>query len=123
MLGEKIRRIIRNSPFSQKRIAEMLGISENALINYAKNRRIPDAVTIVKIAEICDADINYLLIDTNSVDGNIGKFNKRPNEPDFQKEIVRMGEKIDNMDAILRRLEEDKHEISKTNQMRWRKKK
>lgn len=124
MLGEKLRRIIRNSPFSQKKIAEKLGISENALINYVKNRRIPDVMTVAHIAEICDADVSYLLVDSISVDGDIGKFNQRQNEPDLQNKISRIEEKINSIEAILRSLEEDKHEISKrkTTRMRWRKK-
>ena len=60
-LGDRIRQAIKQSNYTQKQIASLIGLSENSLVNYIKSKRIPDAITVTKIAQLCDVSVSWLL--------------------------------------------------------------
>lgn len=98
MLGEKIRRIIRYSGFSQKEIAKKIDITENTLTNYVKGRAVPDACKLAQLAEICDADLYYLLSDSQKVDSDIPKYGPRSNNPqDIDNILTTLKEEFDKL--------------------------
>lgn len=58
---------------SQQQLAEMLFVERSSIANWETERRIPDAVLLIRIAKCLDVDINILLeaIDNTAEEPNI----------------------------------------------------
>ncbi len=61
-VGQRIKQLIDDCGYSQKKIAQLIGVSENALVHYLKGRRPINAELVAKIAEICDASVEWILL-------------------------------------------------------------
>ena len=61
MLGDKIKELRIKNGMTQKELGKKLGFSDNTITNYEKNKRDPDYDTLVKLANIFDVSISYLL--------------------------------------------------------------
>jgi len=62
MLGLRIKEVIKQSSYTQKEIAQKLDISENGLSNYITGKRVPDALLVAQFAQLCNININWLLL-------------------------------------------------------------
>jgi transcriptional regulator with XRE-family HTH domain len=60
-IGDRIKLAINCRGTTQKRVSEIIEISEDAMVNYIKNRRIPPLKTILKIAETCYVESGWLV--------------------------------------------------------------
>lgn len=58
---ERLKYIRENKGLKQKDIAEKLGIKNNTLSSYESGTRQPDYQTLIKIADIYDISVEYLL--------------------------------------------------------------
>lgn len=61
MLGEQIKRLRELKNINQKQLASMLGVSTSTVGMYEQNRRSPDKDMLLKIAEVFNVSIDYLL--------------------------------------------------------------
>lgn len=61
MLGDKIRKLRKNTNMTQKQLSDKLGISEQALALYEQNRRKPNPDMLKDIANILEVSVDYLL--------------------------------------------------------------
>ena len=61
MYSELIKQARRTANISQKELAEKLGLSEKTISAYEKNRAIPPAPTLQKIATITNQPITFFL--------------------------------------------------------------
>jgi transcriptional regulator with XRE-family HTH domain len=64
--GDRLKVCLKAKRISQKNAAKSLGIGENTLLNYIKNRRIPDALLALSIARMCDASLEWLISGENN---------------------------------------------------------
>lgn len=63
MIGNKIKNLRKQNKITQKDLAEKLCVSSGAVGLWETNKRVPDYETIVKISELFDVSIDYLLKD------------------------------------------------------------
>ncbi|WP_459195802.1 helix-turn-helix domain-containing protein [Wukongibacter baidiensis] len=76
MLTKRLRELRKEKKLTQNDVANKLGISQSAYNHYEKGIRIPDAITLKKLADILDVSTDYLLGRTNIkeislIEGNI----------------------------------------------------
>jgi transcriptional regulator with XRE-family HTH domain len=62
----RIKEVIVNKGVRQKKLAEQIEITTNAMSNICNNKTQPHLITLKKIAEFLDVDIRELLIQTKS---------------------------------------------------------
>ncbi len=62
LFGARLKQIINESTFTQKEIANELGISENALTNYIQGRRSPNVLLVAQLAGMLNINLNWLLL-------------------------------------------------------------
>ncbi len=60
--GDRIKESIKKSGLSQKQVAEQAGITTQALTNYVKKDRIPEAIILYKLSKLCSVSMEWLLI-------------------------------------------------------------
>jgi len=75
-LGNRIESAIKASPYTKNEFCAKLDISVSGLANYTKGKRIPDALLVAKIAQLCNVDLTWLLIG----EGNPEKKEEKPAE-------------------------------------------
>lgn len=61
LFSERISETIKNSPFTQKQIAQMLHISEGNITNWKKGENLPSVDTLYKLCIILEESADYLL--------------------------------------------------------------
>jgi transcriptional regulator with XRE-family HTH domain len=76
-LGEKIRRLRKDKDWSQAQLAQKLGLHPKHISRYENNVHNPPIETLVKIAELFEVSIDFLLTDEpKTVSGTAIKDNK-----------------------------------------------
>jgi transcriptional regulator with XRE-family HTH domain len=60
-LGARIKLAIESCGFTQKKLAELTGLSPNSIVDYIKEKHQPSAQAIIDIAERCFVDSGWLL--------------------------------------------------------------
>ncbi|MCP4138565.1 MAG: helix-turn-helix transcriptional regulator [bacterium] len=60
---ERIKYLRKNKGWKQSDLAEKAGIDRNMISYYEKGKYVPSAEALIKIAEVFDISIDYLLID------------------------------------------------------------
>ena len=61
MLGERIKKHREIKEISQKKLADLLGVSPSTIGMYEQNRRSPDKDMLLKLASIFNVSVDYLL--------------------------------------------------------------
>lgn len=61
MFGKRLRMLRENKGYNQEKIANLCGLSTSTIGMYEQGRRQPDNDTLVKLADIFDVSIDYLL--------------------------------------------------------------
>ena len=65
MLGKRIKELREQKGLLQKEIANLLGISQQAVARWENGQTEPDSETLAKLAEIFNCSVDYLLGRTN----------------------------------------------------------
>ena len=65
MVGDNLKRIMKRKMWTQARLAEAIGWSENAVQQWVNNKTIPNAYAMLDIAEAMGVSILELYGDTN----------------------------------------------------------
>lgn len=65
MVGDNLKRIMKRKMWTQARLAEAIGWSENAVQQWVNNKTIPNAYAMLDIAEAMGISILELYGDTN----------------------------------------------------------
>lgn len=61
MFSQRLNYLRKEKGISAKQMAEMLGIERRSYRNYESGDRVPSLSTLVKIADILDVSLDYLL--------------------------------------------------------------
>jgi transcriptional regulator with XRE-family HTH domain len=61
MLGKKLRRLRKANGLTQQDLADILELSKSVVCNYELGSRIPKLSTLIKVAELFDCSVDYLL--------------------------------------------------------------
>lgn len=61
MFGKRLRILRENKGYNQEKLAKLCGLSTSTIGMYEQGRRQPDNDTLVKLADIFDVSIDYLL--------------------------------------------------------------
>lgn len=61
LFSERIAEEIKISPYSQKQIAQLLGISESNITNWKKGENLPSVDILYKLCQILEVSSDYLL--------------------------------------------------------------
>lgn len=93
MLGERISELRRRRKMTQRQLANYLSVSLNSVSLYERNLSTPDDDTKIKIAELFDVSMDYLM-GTSSQETPLHKTQPRPSlllyenlPPDAYKEL------------------------------------
>lgn len=97
-LGKRIKYLREKNDYSQKRVADAIGISNVQLSRYESGDRKPDPETISLLASFFDVSTDYLLGRTDN-----------PSSKPYTSELTAKDER-----DIAKRLEQIKHEIEST---------
>ena len=65
MVGDNLKRIMKRKMWTQARLAEAIGWSENAVQQWVNNKTIPNAYAMLDMAEAMGVSIMELYGDTN----------------------------------------------------------
>lgn len=61
MFGKKLRTLRKKSGLTQANLAKKLGISPSTIGMYEQGRREPDSAMLIKIADLFDVSVDYLV--------------------------------------------------------------
>lgn len=64
-IGRQLRNLLDQERISQKELAKALNISDSTLSGYVKNRRQPDAKTVIRIASYFHTTTDYIYVLTS----------------------------------------------------------
>ena len=59
-IGDRIVELRKDQKLSQGQLAEALGVSRQAVSKWETGQNVPDALNLIRLAEILDTDIEYL---------------------------------------------------------------
>lgn len=76
-IGEKIGALRRKRNLSQEQLAEVLGVSRQAVSKWESEQAVPELGKLPKLAALFDVSIDYLVDDTREVDERAQKAAKR----------------------------------------------
>lgn len=65
MIGQRLRELRLSTTKTQEDVADELGIKRASYSHYENNRREPDLVTLVKIADYYRVSVDYILMRTS----------------------------------------------------------
>ena len=80
--GEKIFQLRKKNNISQERLADIIGVTRQAVSNWELDEKIPDIENAIKLAEIFDVSLDYLLTG-KPVKGNRTAFVNKYDSLDF----------------------------------------
>lgn len=63
MLGEKLAKLRREQGYTQEQLAELLGVSRQAVSKWESNAAYPETEKLVRLAQMYDCSLDYLLLD------------------------------------------------------------
>ncbi|TRM08775.1 helix-turn-helix transcriptional regulator [Lentibacillus cibarius] len=88
-LGERLKLCRNKRGYSQKEVAEKIGVKNNTLSSYESGARSPDYDTLTELAEIYDTSIDYLLRGEERIYKNMFFFDMEGLSDDEIKDIKR----------------------------------
>jgi len=59
--GKRLKNTVKNSPFTQKQLSEMLNLNQDTFSNYVKEVYYPKADTLLDLCNILDISVEWLL--------------------------------------------------------------
>lgn len=72
-LGDKISKSRKESNYTQEQLANLLGVSRQAVSKWESNITFPETDKLIRMSELFDCSLDYLLKDTVETDGNAGR--------------------------------------------------
>jgi len=60
ILGDILKHLRKNTNYSQKDIAEKLGIAQTTYASYENNKREPNIATLINLADIYDVSLDFI---------------------------------------------------------------
>lgn len=97
-LGERLKMEREKRNWSQKYVAEKIGITNTVLSNYERDYRDPDTETLRKLAELYDVPTDYLLGRTDKPTNK--SLTTEKDEKDIAKRLQNFKEEIENADGL-----------------------
>lgn len=94
--GERLKNEIKKSNYTQKEISKLINVSEVTLVNYIKEKTMPDIKNLIEIANILNVKLQWLLTGDDK------------NNSDEEQEIIDMYNCLTYENKIIA-----KHEIKK----------
>lgn len=76
MFNKRLKELRNQANMTQRELGEKLDLAHNAIANYEKGERHPDFDTILKLADIFNCSIDYLLGRTNNKNEKLMKPNE-----------------------------------------------
>lgn len=67
-MGERIQKLMKENEYTQKELANMIGVTESAMSRYIKNEREPKADIIANLATALNTTSDYLI---SGMDSNV----------------------------------------------------
>ncbi len=65
LLGKRMQKLLTEQDITQRRLAADLHLNPNTVNGYIKNRRLPDCITLSRIAHYLGTNVDYLLGNTD----------------------------------------------------------
>ena len=101
-VGERIAELRKNKRLTQSDIASRLGCTTGAFQNYEANRREMNYETLIKLADILDTSIDYLLGRVAEPPSSVRTFLRYTNEFDnTEKAVISAYSKIDDRSKMV----------------------
>ena len=82
MFTERLKDLREEKNLTQKKLADMLSLSKNSICEYEKGRSEPSILTLIKLADILDCSIDYLVGRTDDF-GVVKRDNSADNDEFF----------------------------------------
>lgn len=69
-LGEKVSKLRKENHYTQEQLADVLGVSRQAISKWESNRTYPETDKLIQLSELFDCSLDYLLKDAEETDHN-----------------------------------------------------
>ena len=118
IVGEKIRKAIKDAGLTQQKLADKLGITNPVINVWVTGKRNPRPDTLQKIAEITGRPVNYFFDNSTDVKGNnnvVGKNIKVAPDVDLQKDVKLLSVQVELLNAKIKLLEEEIKKMKRNN--------
>ena len=95
-LGDKLSKLRKEYNYTQEQLADVLGVSRQAISKWESDITYPETDKLIKISDLFNCSLDYLLKDTAEADGNRptadtdGFFRRRPRERKSEKTLCGM---------------------------------
>ena len=91
-LGEKLSKLRKENNYTQEQLADVLGVSRQAISKWESNITYPETVKLIRMSELFDCSLDYLLKDEIESDNKISTddailFRKRLGEKKSKKTL------------------------------------
>lgn len=84
-LGDKLSKLRKENNFTQEQLADVLGVSRQAISKWESNIAYPETSKLIRMSELFDCSLDYLLKDTVETDSN----NQTEGENNFCRKRLR----------------------------------
>jgi len=74
-LAKRLREERIKNNYNQPELAKILNVTKQTVSNWENNNRVPDVLTLEKLADLYDCSVDYLLGRTNERKGILNEFN------------------------------------------------
>ena len=95
-LGDKLSKLRKENNYTQEQLANVLGVSRQAISKWESDITYPETDKLIKISDLFNCSLDYLLKDTAEADGNRPTadtdifFRRRPRERKSEKTLCGM---------------------------------
>ena len=69
-LGEKLSKLRKENNYTQEQLADILGVSRQAISKWESNITYPETDKLIRMSELFDCSLDYLLKDAEETDRN-----------------------------------------------------
>lgn len=104
MLGDKLKALRKDSGLSQDYIAEKLYTSRSTVQRWECNKSVPTSGDLIKLAEMLNVDVDYLLNDDNPKITDEKQKGEIHNENEIVKQLVKINYILSEKEATSRKL-------------------
>ena len=76
-LGEKLSKLRKENNYTQEQLADVLGVSRQAISKWESNLTYPETDKLIRMSELFNCSLDYMLKDTEETDSK-NQFNEEP---------------------------------------------
>lgn len=86
IIGDKLKNLRKENSLTQEKLARKVGVTKSAIAAYENNSRLPSYSVLIKLCDILNVSIDYLLLDSKKIFLEITDLNNE--QVDILKKLI-----------------------------------